>query len=66
LPKSLIVLLAKTGDVLHLPLNSDRLKKLTESYVVSNTKIKNALNIVNMPVSAKEGLTNTLLSFSTQ
>jgi nucleoside-diphosphate-sugar epimerase len=66
LPKSLIVLLAKTGDVLHLPLNSDRLKKLTESYVVSNTKIKNALNIVNMPVSAKEGLTNTLLSFSTK
>ena len=31
--QKLINSLAKTGDVLHLPLNSERLKKLTESYV---------------------------------
>jgi nucleoside-diphosphate-sugar epimerase len=64
LPKSLITSLAKAGDVLRLPLNSERLKKLTESYVVSNEKLKNALSTTNMPVSAKEGLINTLLSFS--
>ncbi|TVR44848.1 MAG: NAD-dependent epimerase/dehydratase family protein, partial [Bacteroidia bacterium] len=43
MPPGLIKLLARTGDILHLPLNSERLKKLTESYVVSNARIKNAL-----------------------
>jgi hypothetical protein len=31
---------ASVGDILKLPLNSERLKKLTESYIVSNQKIK--------------------------
>ena len=44
------------GGVLHLPLNKDRLRKLTENYVVSNKKIKRALGIDRMPVSAKEGI----------
>lgn len=35
---NLIKAIAKTGDILHLPLNSERLEKLTESYVVSNKK----------------------------
>ena len=34
---------ALAGDILHLPLNSERQKKLTESYVVSNKKLKKAL-----------------------
>src|SRR5690606_28203985 len=34
----LIKRLALIGDKLNLPLNSERLKKLTESYVVSNQK----------------------------
>jgi hypothetical protein len=34
---------ARVGDLLHLPLNSERLKKLTESYVVSNAKLLRAL-----------------------
>lgn len=63
LPKTWIKALAKTGDYLHLPLNSERLKKLTESYVVSNTKLKKALGVEHMPVSAKEGMKKTLESF---
>jgi len=62
-PAWLIKALALTGDFLHLPLNSERLKKLTESYVVSNQKLKTALGIEKMPVTAKEGLRKTLASF---
>lgn len=54
---------AKVGDVLKLPLNSERLKKLTENYLVTNQKIKNALGIEKLPVSAKEGLEKTIKSF---
>jgi hypothetical protein len=54
---------ANMGDIFHLPLNSERLKKLTESYVVSNKKIKQALDIESMPVSAEEGMRKTLQAF---
>lgn len=64
LPKGFITTLAKSGDVLRLPLNSERLKKLTESFVVSNEKIKSVLKIEKMPVSAREGMMETLKSFS--
>jgi nucleoside-diphosphate-sugar epimerase len=64
LPKGLITSLTRTGDILRLPLNSERLKKLTESYVVSNQKIKSVLKIDKMPVSAKDGMMDTLRSFS--
>src|SRR5690606_2341803 len=40
IPERLIRAIVKIGDVLPLPLNSERLKKLTESYVVSNARIK--------------------------
>lgn len=53
----------KIGDVLPLPLNSERLKKLTESYVVSNKKIKEALGMDHLPISAIEGLKRTIKSF---
>ena len=52
------------GDVINLPLNSERLKKLTESYVVSNKKIKNAIGVNNMPIKTKEGLIKTINSFN--
>lgn len=55
---------AKVGSALHLPLNTERLRKLTENYVVSNEKIKKALGIKSMPVRAKEGLVKTIKSFS--
>jgi nucleoside-diphosphate-sugar epimerase len=43
LPRGLMRGIARVGDFLHLPLNSERLKKLTESYVVSNAKLRKAL-----------------------
>ena len=55
---------AKIGDVLHLPLNSLRMQKLTENYVVSNAKIKAALGMKEMPVRAKDGLRETIRSFT--
>src|SRR5690606_4228643 len=63
LPQGLINSVAKVGDKLHLPLNTERLKKLTESYAVDNSKIKSALGIDRLPVSADEGLLKTLRSF---
>lgn len=65
-PKRLIRFGAKIGDVLRLPLNTFRLDKLTENYVVSNEKIKRALNIERMPVDARDGLTKTIRSFQNQ
>lgn len=63
LPKGLMTGIAKIGGWLHLPLNPDRLQKLTENYVSSNAKIKAALGIEKMPVDAREGLQRTLESF---
>jgi nucleoside-diphosphate-sugar epimerase len=62
LSKNLIKVLARIGDSLKLPLNSERLQKLTESYVVSNAKIKTALG-KPLPVSSKVGLVRTFQSF---
>lgn len=63
LPKGLMVGIAKIGGFLHLPLNPDRLQKLTENYVSSNDKIKRALGVEKMPVDARAGLRTTLESF---
>jgi len=63
IPARLISGTVKIGDVLPLPLNSERLKKLTESYVVSNVKVKQALGIEKLPLTAKEGLEKTIKSF---
>lgn len=62
LPKNMIVSIAKAGDFLRLPLNLERLHKLTESFVVCNLKIKQAIN-KPFPVSAKDGLLKTFTSF---
>ncbi len=58
-----IKLLSRVGDFLKLPLNSERLQKLTESYVVSNAKIKEAIG-KPLPVSSKAGLLTTFKSFT--
>lgn len=63
LPKGLMNGVAKIGGVLHLPLDSERLRKLTENYISSNEKIKKALGVEKMPVDAREGLKITLESF---
>ena len=60
--KKFIEGVASIGDKLHLPLNSERLHKLTSSYVVSNAKIKAAIG-KPLPVSSKEGLLKTFKSF---
>jgi nucleoside-diphosphate-sugar epimerase len=62
LSQNVITSIAKIGDHLHLPLNSERLQKLTENYVVSNEKIVNALG-KSLPITAKEGLIRTFASF---
>lgn len=63
IPRPVVKLMAKTGDILHLPFNTKRLTKLTENFIVSNEKIKSALGISTLPVSAKEGLSRTINSF---
>jgi len=63
LPKGLMNGVAKVGGWLHLPLNPERLRKLTENYISSNAKIKEALGVERMPVDARTGLKRTLESF---
>ncbi len=63
LPKGLMNGVAKIGGALHLPLDSERLRKLTENYISSNAKIKKALGVEKMPVDARRGLKTTLESF---
>lgn len=62
-PKGVINTLAKAGNVLKLPLNTERLDKLTENYIVSNARVKKALGISSMPVGIEVGLRKTISSF---
>ena len=63
IPRGLMEGVAKIGGALHLPLNAERLQKLTENYVSSNAKIKKALGVEQLPVRAKDGLKMTIKSF---
>lgn len=63
LPKGLMESTARAGSVVGLPLNSERLRKLTENYIVSNDKIKQALGIKSLPLTAREGLIKTVKAF---
>ena len=63
IPRGLMEGVAKIGGLLHLPLNPERLQKLTENYVSSNAKIKAALGVEKLPVRAKDGLVKTIKSF---
>lgn len=62
IPKFIIFILAKLGDFIPLPINSERIEKMTENFIVSNQKIKNKLGI-KLPYSAKEGLKKTIRTF---
>jgi nucleoside-diphosphate-sugar epimerase len=66
LNRRFVEIAARVGDMLHLPLNTETLKKLTESYVVSNDKIKAALGIKGLPCSSRAGLLRTIESFQTK
>lgn len=59
---SLVKFIAKLGDYLYLPLNSERLQKLTDNYVISNKKILKAIG-KPFPIKANEGLKKTFKSF---
>jgi len=61
--KGFIEFVAAIGDKLHLPLNTERLQKLTSSYIVSNAKIKAVIG-KPLPVSSREGLLKTFKSFN--
>lgn len=63
IPKVIINLIAKIGDILPLPVNSERVQKLTENYMVSNQKIKENIK-KTLPLSVKEGITITTKSFN--
>ena len=62
LPKPIIKIIAKIGDYLSLPFNTERIEKMTENYIVSNQKIKNALG-KSLPICAYDGLIKTIRSF---
>ncbi|ASW76157.1 dehydratase [Chryseobacterium piperi] len=63
IPQKYLEITARMGDKFHLPLNSERLKKLTESYVVSNQKIKSAIKVDSLPITTEQGLIKTIKSF---
>jgi nucleoside-diphosphate-sugar epimerase len=63
IPRGLMNGAAWIGGLLHLPLNPERLQKLTENYISSNAKIKAALGIDQLPIRAKDGLYKTIRAF---
>ena len=58
----IVKFIAKIGDIIPLPLNSERLKKLTQSYMVSNEKLKKYI-AKELPLTSKQGVIKTLKSF---
>jgi nucleoside-diphosphate-sugar epimerase len=62
--KSLVKLAALFSNKLNLSFNSETLKKLTDSYVVSNKKIKDAIGVNMLPVNAEVGMMKNLRSFN--
>jgi len=63
IPKMCIRFLAVLGNFLPLPLNEEKLKKLTETYLVSNEKIKRALSLKKLPYTCSENLEYTIKNF---
>lgn len=64
LPKWLVKGIAKIGDVIPIPLNSIKLKKMTANLLVSNDKIKNHIGSVQLPLTTKEGMVKTFQNFT--
>lgn len=62
-PAVIVTCLAKIGNIMRLPLNNERLRKLTESYVVSNKKLIKAIG-KPLPLTSRQGLLKTLNSFN--
>ena len=62
-PKGLMRFAARVGDKLHLPLNTERIEKLTEDGFVDNSALKSMLGWQKMPVRAEDGMRQTLEAF---
>jgi nucleoside-diphosphate-sugar epimerase len=62
-PCTWVTMVARLGNHLNLPLNTHRLQKLTESYVVGNSKIVAAIG-KELPVKTEDGLLRTFGSFA--
>jgi nucleoside-diphosphate-sugar epimerase len=62
MPKILVLIIAKVGDLIPFPLNSEILKKLTESFLVNNEKIKKAIG-TPLPLNSEEGMLKSLMHF---
>lgn len=60
--KKLVKSIAKFFGFFRLPINTHRLDKMVENFVVSNEKIRKELND-KLPVKAKDGLVKTIKSF---
>lgn len=63
IPKTIIHLIARIGDYLPIIINSERLNKITENYIVSNSKIKQAIN-TPLPIQTELGFKKTIQSLS--
>jgi len=61
--RKLIIGIARAGTILRLPLNAERLRKLTENYVVSNRKIRDYLGVDKLPLQVQEGIVITIKNF---
>ena len=62
IPKAFVGIIAKIGDFFPIPINSEKLQKLTGNYEVSNLKIKKEIK-KKLPLSSKEGIKKTITSF---
>lgn len=62
IPKFYFSFIIKICDIFHFPLNTERFEKLTENFVVSNSKIKNAIK-KKLPLTTKQGLELTFKTF---
>lgn len=62
IPQGLMKGIAKIGDIFNLSLNTERMGKLTENYIIDNNDVKHALGIEGMPIGAKDGLQQTIQS----
>jgi nucleoside-diphosphate-sugar epimerase len=65
IPNFIISFFSKFGDILNLKINSHNLAKLTETYVVSNDKIKNVIK-QELPFTTTAGLNKTFFYLNSQ
>ncbi len=61
--RSFIEFVARVGDKIHFPLNTAKLKKLTENYIVDTQKLRNALK-KPLPIDSENGLRISIRAFS--